>query len=160
LPYSLDAPHIASFYRRLVADGLGCGYVAMTVLLAGEEVVGALLGLRDGDVFSILRISNAGEAWKSCSPGRLVIARTMEHLCEVGCTSFDFTTGDYEFKRRLGVELGPLFELTEAKSWLGVPMAAKAAVKKRLHRHPNLTSRLRRILQRNATGPSLTMARG
>ncbi|MFI5011314.1 MAG: GNAT family N-acetyltransferase [Hyphomicrobiales bacterium] len=159
LPYILDAPHIASFYRKLVTDGLGCGYVAMTVLLAGEEVVAALLGLRHGDVFSVLRISNAGEAWKSCSPGRLVIARTMEHLCEEGCTSFDFTTGDYEFKRRLGVELGPLFELTEAKSLWGVPMAAKAAVKERLFRYPDLASRLRRLLQRDATGPRLTMAR-
>lgn len=159
LPYVLDEPHIANFYRKLVTDEYGCGYVAMTVLLAGEEVVAALLGLRNGSVFSILRISNAGGSWKCCSPGRLVIARAMERLCEEGCTSFDFTTGDYEFKRRLGVELGPLFELTEAKSWWGVPLAAKAAVRKRLLRYPNFTSKLRRLLQRNAAGPSLTMAR-
>jgi len=159
LPYLLDAPHIANFYRKLVTDGLGCGYVVMTVLLCGEDPVAALLGVRDGDVFTILRISNAGEAWKPCSPGRLVITRTIEHLCGEGCTSFDFTTGDYEFKRRLGVERRQLFELTQAKSWWGVPMAAKAAVKGRLRRHPRLENRLRNLFQREDLGVGLTMAR-
>ncbi len=159
LPYLLDAPHIAGFYRKLVSDGLACGYAVVTALLAGEETIAALLGIRNGDSFTILRIGNAGEAWKPCSPGRLVIARTIEHLCGEGCTSFDFTTGDYEFKRRLGAERGRLFELTEARSWWGVPIAAKAAVKGRLLRHPILANKVRRFLQRDAAGPGLMMAR-
>ena len=158
LAYLLDAPHIANFYRKLVTDGLDSGYVVVTALRAGDEVVGALLGICSGPRFTILRIGNAGEAWKTCSPGRLVITRTMEQLAEAGCTSFDFTTGDYEFKRRLGAKRGDLFELTLATSWLGAPMVARAAVKGRILRYPKLTSGLRRLAQRGAGRPGLMMA--
>jgi CelD/BcsL family acetyltransferase involved in cellulose biosynthesis len=156
LDYRLDAPHLASFYRRLVSDGLRCGYVIVTALRAGEEIVAALLGLRLGESFAVLRISHAGDRWKACSPGRLVITRTMEELCREGCTSFDFTIGDYEFKRRLGAERGELVELTLARSWLGVPLAASAAMKGHMRRHPRLASRVRRLLQR---GSGLMLAR-
>ncbi|SED62839.1 Acetyltransferase involved in cellulose biosynthesis, CelD/BcsL family [Rhizobiales bacterium GAS191] len=158
LPYILDTPDIANFYRELVIGGLGSGYTVMTVLLAGEDVVAALLGVRDDGVFSMVRISNAGEAWRSCSPGRLVITRTIEQLSAEGCGCFDFTIGDYEFKRRLGGERLELFELTQARSLRGLPMAAEASLKGHLRRHPRLAKWSRQLFQRRAAGPRLMMA--
>ena len=158
LAYSLDAPPIAGFYRKLIVDGLGCGYVVVTALRAGREVVAALLGIRTGSRFTILRICNAGERWKACSPGRLVITRTIEALCAQGATTFDFTTGDYEFKRRLGARRDDLFELTLARSWLGVPMVAKAAARGHMSRYPRFVSRVQRLLRPYAEGAGLMMA--
>ena len=148
LPYALSRPKVGAFYRDLIIEGLASGYVIMTVLLAGETVVAALLGLRRGSAFATLRISNAGQGWKRSSPGQLVIARTIEHMCAQGCTSFDFTIGDYEFKRRLGCKRTALIELTEALSWRGVLLASKAAVKGHLRRHPKLAGGLRQLLRR------------
>jgi CelD/BcsL family acetyltransferase involved in cellulose biosynthesis len=159
LPYLLDTPPIAAFYRKLVAEGFASGYAVVTALRAEGEVVAALLGIRSGSRFTVLRISNAGDFWKPSSPGRLVITHTMQELCAEGCTSFDFTTGDYEFKRRLGAERGDLFELTLARSWLGLPIIAKAAVKAQMRRYPELAGRVRRLLRGKAGGAGLMMAR-
>jgi len=158
LPYILDTPDIANFYRELVVGGLASGYTVMTVLLAGEEVVAVLLGVRHGKVFSILRTSNAGGAWKACSPGRLVIARSIELLSAESCDCFDFTIGDYEFKRRLGGERLKLFELTEATSWRGLPLAAIASLKGKLRRHPRLVRWVRRRFRRREPGQALMLA--
>ncbi len=158
LAYRLDAPHLAEFYRKLVTDGLPGGYVVVTALRAGDEIIAAVLGIRAGASFTILRICNCGDRWAPCSPGRLVIIRTMEQLAGEGCTSFDFATGDYEFKRRLGARRGDLFELTLATSWLGVPLVAKAALKGQMLRYPKLASKLRQLLQRDASGTGLMMA--
>jgi CelD/BcsL family acetyltransferase involved in cellulose biosynthesis len=159
LPYNLDLPAISDFYRKLVIDGLACGYLVMTTLLAGGEIVAALLGVRREQIFSVLRISNAGRSWKSSSPGRLVITRTIEHMVTQGCTSFDFSIGDYEFKRRLGGKRTPLYEVTEALSWRGVPLAGKAATKGRLRRYPKLARGLRQFLARETRGAKLMVAR-
>ncbi|KQP10526.1 hypothetical protein ASF28_05240 [Methylobacterium sp. Leaf99] len=108
LPYVLDDPAIARHYRILVERGLHDGSVVLTALTAGHEVVGALLGLRTGEHYAMVRLAAAGGEWRNASPGRLLIARTMEHLHGQGARTFDFTIGDYEYKRRFGVVSVPL----------------------------------------------------
>ncbi|MCJ2083857.1 GNAT family N-acetyltransferase [Methylobacterium sp. J-090] len=108
LPYVLDDPAIARHYRTLVERGLDDGSVVLTALTAGPEVVGALLGLRSGEHYAMVRLAAAGGAWRNVSPGRLLIARTMEHLHGHGARTFDFTIGDYDYKRRFGVVSVPL----------------------------------------------------
>ena len=51
----------------------------------------------------MIRISNAGEKWSNCSPGRLIIERTMAALHQDGVREFDFSIGNYAYKRRFGV---------------------------------------------------------
>jgi CelD/BcsL family acetyltransferase involved in cellulose biosynthesis len=82
----------------------------------------------------------------------------MQDLCREGCTSFDFTIGDYEFKRRLGAKREELVELTLARSWLGVPVAARAAVSRQMLHHPRLASGVKRLFQRG-NGTGLMLAR-
>jgi CelD/BcsL family acetyltransferase involved in cellulose biosynthesis len=67
----------------------------------------------------MVRISNAGKSWSNCSPGRLVIERTMALLHADGVRTFDFSVGSYDYKRRFGVSDVPLFDLTAALSWRG-----------------------------------------
>ena len=120
LPYALGEAQNEAFYDQLVATGLKDGSVILTALLNGSEVVAALLGIRSGDHYAMVRLGVAGGHWKACSPGRLVIERTMNHLHAQGLRSFDFTIGDYDYKRRLGVTPLPLVDLNRALSWRGV----------------------------------------
>lgn len=120
LPYRLDGPLYHNFYETLVAEGLADGYTVVTALMTGEaDVVGALLGICDGRSYAMIRLSHASRSWAHCSPGRLVIDRTMHHLHNEGLRRFDFTTGDYDYKTRFAVERVGLHDLREPLSLLG-----------------------------------------
>ena len=137
-PYLLDDPAIVGFYRALVDGGLADGSIRLTALLAGDEVVAALLGIVAGRDYAMVRLSTGGEAWNACSPGRLVIERTIHHLHAQGARRFDFTIGDYPYKRRLGAVPRPLHDLTHALSWRGLPLAGRDAGAAAIHRNPTL----------------------
>ena len=123
LNFILNDATCAAFYRNLVRDGVGNGYALVSVLMAGEEVVATLLGIRNGSRYVMIRISNAGEKWSNCSPGRLIIERTMAALHSDGVREFDFSIGNYAYKRRFGVKPLPLVDLSAALSWRGLPYA-------------------------------------
>lgn len=123
--YSLDDDNSAAFHRELIVRGLADGYVVVTALTAGEEVVATLLGIRTGAHYVMVRISNAGKAWSNCSPGRLVIERTMAMLHADGVRTFDFSVGSYDYKRRFGVSDVALVDLTAALSWRGWPVTLR-----------------------------------
>lgn len=120
--YSLDDESSAAFHRELIVRGLADGYVVLTALTCGEEIVATLLGIRTGSHYVMVRISNAGKAWSNCSPGRLVIERTMAMLHADGIRTFDFSVGSYDYKRRFGVSDVALVDLTAALSWRGWPV--------------------------------------
>ncbi|WP_291863073.1 GNAT family N-acetyltransferase [Bradyrhizobium sp.] len=120
--YSLDDESSAGFHRELIVRGLNDGYVVLTALTSGEEIVATLLGIRTGSHYVMVRISNAGKAWSNCSPGRLVIERTMAMLHADGVRTFDFSVGSYDYKRRFGVGDVALVDLTAALSWRGWPV--------------------------------------
>jgi len=98
LNFILNDETSAAFYRNLVGDGVDGGYAVMSALTVGEEVVATLLGIRDGARYVMVRISNAGERWSNCSPGRLIIERTMAALHKDGVREFDFSIGNYAYK--------------------------------------------------------------
>ncbi|GJE18672.1 GNAT family N-acetyltransferase [Methylobacterium marchantiae] len=143
--YRLDEAEFDAFYRRLVERGLDRGYAVISALTSGDEVVAALLGIRDAGTYVMIRISNAGEEWSHCSPGRLVIDKTMEALHAEGCRSFDFSIGDYDYKRRFNVEPLPLLDLTVPLGWRGLKGAVRAKLVSTLRRYPALDRRVRDI---------------
>jgi len=146
LPYTLDDEAAAAFYRHLIADGLPCGQVVMTALTAGDEVVASLLGVRNAGRYVMIRISNAGAQWSNCSPGRLLIARTMAHLHAQGTRIFDFGVGTYAYKRRFGTRERPLVDRTEGLTWRAAPIVARARAVEALRKWPALDQRLRRVM--------------
>jgi CelD/BcsL family acetyltransferase involved in cellulose biosynthesis len=150
LSYSLNDQAYAAFYRGLVAANLRTGYAVLSALTVGEEVVATLLGIRNGSRYVMVRFSNAGEKWASCSPGLLVIERTMAALHADGVRSFDFGTGNYAYKRKFGVTQLPLLNITKALSWRGKPLALRDRIVRELRRFPRLAARISCVLGRRS----------
>ncbi|MEH6413490.1 GNAT family N-acetyltransferase [Pseudomonas sp. CGJS7] len=150
--YILDEPGYREFYRRLIEEGLAGGEVVLTALMAGEEVVAALLGLRRGGEYAMIRIGNAAGEWRNCSPGRLVIERTMAALHAQGVRRFDFTIGDYAYKRGFMPDQLKLFDSTVALSWKGLPRSRYLALRYGLKRWLAERPRLRRRLEALRSG--------
>lgn len=144
-PYILDHPAIAAFYERVLLDGLETGFASIFCLSADDTPVAMLFGVQCGTTFLLLRISNAGEAWKNCSPGRLIVVETMRELREEGISTFDMTIGDYAFKRGFGPEPMPLADTTIAGSWRGWASVLSARAKSAVRASPRLHGLVRRI---------------
>jgi CelD/BcsL family acetyltransferase involved in cellulose biosynthesis len=142
--YLLNEETSASFYRNLIVTGLHDGSTVMTALTCGEEIVATLLGVRSEQHYIMIRISNAGAQWSNCSPGRLIIAQTMAHLHAQGVRQFDFSIGNYAYKRRFDVAPVALVDKTAALSWRGSPNIAREGAIQWLRRHPALDERMRR----------------
>lgn len=151
LNFILNDAACASFYHNLVRDGTGSGYALTSALKAGDEVVATLLGIRCGTRYVMIRISNAGDKWSNCSPGRLVIERTMAALHKDGVREFDFSTGNYAYKRRFGVTPLPLVDVSAALSWRGLPRVLRDRAVRELRTYPRLTARLKRLLGKPPT---------
>jgi len=149
LDFILNDETCAAFYRNLVRDGVGRGYALTSALTVGDEVVATLLGIRTGSRYVMIRISNAGDKWSNCSPGRLIIERTMAALHKDGVRQFDFSIGNYAYKRRFGVAHWPLVDISAALSWRGLPHALRDRAIYGLRNYPNLTRRLKRALGRS-----------
>jgi CelD/BcsL family acetyltransferase involved in cellulose biosynthesis len=146
LKFILNDETCASFYRKLVGDGVGEGYAVLSALTVGDEVVATLLGIRQGSCYVMVRISNAGEKWSTCSPGRLIIERTMAALHRDGIRQFDFSIGNYTYKRRFGVVRTPLVNITSALSWRGLPYDLRDRVARWLRRYPRLAAQMHRAV--------------
>lgn len=150
-PYTMDEPVTADFYRRLIARGLTQDYAVLTLLRSHNELVAALLGVRDGDSYVMIRLAHAGADWSRVSPGRLLIHKTLERLHGEGCRNFDFSVGNYAYKRRFGPLRTPLFDYVEARSPKGLPMALHAHAAGWLRRRPALRERVRRLMGKTAS---------
>jgi CelD/BcsL family acetyltransferase involved in cellulose biosynthesis len=146
LNFILNDATCAAFYRNLVRDGIGNGFALVSALMAGEEVVATLLGIRVGSRYVMIRISNAGEKWSNCSPGRLIIERTMAALHKQGVREFDFSIGNYAYKRRFGVTRLPLIDFSAALSWRGLPYALRDRAARELRSYPKLAAYLKGAL--------------
>jgi CelD/BcsL family acetyltransferase involved in cellulose biosynthesis len=146
LNFVLNDEACAAFYRNLVRDGVGSGYAVVNALKVGEEIVATLLGIRCGARYVMIRISNAGDKWSNCSPGRLIIERTMAALHKDGVRQFDFSVGNYAYKRRFGVVALPLVDISAALGWRGWPYALRDRAARELRNYPGLTARLKRVL--------------
>jgi CelD/BcsL family acetyltransferase involved in cellulose biosynthesis len=145
LNFVLNEDASVAFYRHLVGENLHSGYAVLSALTVGEEVVATLLGIRCGSRYVMVRISNAGEKWSKCSPGRLIIERTMAALHKDGVRSFDFSIGNYAYKRRFGVVPLPLADITTALSWRGIPYALRDRAVRELRRYPQFAAFVGRV---------------
>ena len=148
--YVLDEPGAAAFYRSLVASPADT--VVLTALTAGEEVVAALLGLRWRGEYIMVRISNAEGAWANASPGRVIIDKSMEWLHGQGQRHFDFSIGNYDYKRRFGVEPIALVDWVRPLSPWGLLGRIDAEARAWVRRHPGLRQALQRLRARVSRG--------
>nr|WP_246412961.1 GNAT family N-acetyltransferase [Methylobacterium brachythecii] len=146
--YVLDEPNAAAFYRNLVESPATKDAVILTALTAGEEVVAALLGLHHDGEYIMVRISNAEGVWSNASPGRIIIDKSMEWLHGRGHRHFDFSIGNYDYKRRFGVEPIALVDLVRPLGLRGLPAKAELHARAWLRRHPRARALAERALGR------------
>ena len=144
LKFFLSDDCCGKFYRNLVARGLEAGYVVISTLTCDEGVVATTLGIRQGADYVLLRTSNAGIKWSSCSPGLLTIDRTMAALHKQGVRRFDLSIGNYSYKRRFGAVHVPLTDASLALSWRGLPFMMRDRAAQWLRRYPRLADPVRR----------------
>jgi CelD/BcsL family acetyltransferase involved in cellulose biosynthesis len=141
----------ARFYRDLVRRGIVEGYAVVSALICGDETVATALGIRQGTNYSLLRTSYAGKRWSSCSPGLLVVERTMATLHQQGVRKFDLSIGNYDYKRRFGAMQFPLTDVTIALSWRGLPSLLRDLAARQLRRHPWLAAQVGCLLGKRPT---------
>lgn len=134
--YLLDEPAITDFYRDLVRQGVANQSVRLTALMAGDEFVAALLGVAHNTTLSMVRLSTGDRKWSNCSPGRLLIYKTMEFMHKQSFDTFDFTIGDYAYKRRMGAQFVPLCNIVESGNLRHIPHALILRLRFRLQRSP------------------------
>jgi CelD/BcsL family acetyltransferase involved in cellulose biosynthesis len=146
LNFILNDKTYAAFYRNLVRDNVANGFAVLSALTAGDEVVATLLGIRQGARYVMVRVSNAGEKWSNCSPGRLIIERTMAALHRDGVRQFDFSIGNYAYKRRFGVARIALVDFSAALSWRGLPYALRDRAARWLRGRPRIAERIKHIM--------------
>ena len=137
-PFFLDQPSIRLFYEKLLMSGLSDGNVLLSTLTVGDEPIATLLGLVDGRTYTLVHLATAGGRWKMYSPGRLIIERTMQALHKDRYRRFDFTTGDYPYKRMFGATTVPLVDAHIAVSWRGLPSIISTRAKQAIGRHEGL----------------------
>jgi CelD/BcsL family acetyltransferase involved in cellulose biosynthesis len=139
-PFVLNDETHARFYREVVRQGLDEGYAVVSALVCDEGVIGTSFGIRQGATYYLLRISHAGDSWSSCSPGLLIIERTMAALHAKGVRRFDLSIGNQDYKRRFGAERVPLTDVSVALSWRGFPFAWRDHAAQGLRRYPAAAS--------------------
>jgi CelD/BcsL family acetyltransferase involved in cellulose biosynthesis len=150
-PYEMETPVTAGFHRRLLQTGVPSGFALLTTLTAGEELVAALLGVRDGETYVMIRLVHAGGKWSNVSPGRLLIHKTLELLHGQGYRRFDFSIGNYAYKRRFGPTRTPLYDVVRAATLPGLIAASRIRAGAALRQYPQARATVRRLLGKPAS---------
>ena len=114
----------------------------------------ALLGVARGATYVMIRICSGSGEWSNCSPGRLVITQTMQMLHAQGYRHFDFSIGDYAYKRRLGVSSRPLFRLRMVMSIRGLALLAYDQSKDFIKQHPAILTQAKRLRNLRSGSPA------
>jgi CelD/BcsL family acetyltransferase involved in cellulose biosynthesis len=128
----VENPDVAHFYRHLAQTGFASGKVRMTHLQAEGRLLAANFALYDDKRVYLIRIASLRDQWAPFKLGLLASQRLIEHAIEDKAQVFDFTIGDYDFKRRFGAAPEALYELTLPLTWRGWLPALIAQMKRRL----------------------------
>ncbi|WP_244480510.1 GNAT family N-acetyltransferase [Methylobacterium sp. Leaf399] len=151
----LDRPEVVDFYRAAALNGGPDGLVRVFGIAVGGEWIATAYGLCHHGAFHGIILAMAGEPWKGCSPGILIVAEIMVWARRQGLTYLDFTIGDLPYKNGFRPVAHDLMEVAHARSLRGhAILAAERALrgaKATLQRHPALFDRLResrRMLRR------------
>jgi CelD/BcsL family acetyltransferase involved in cellulose biosynthesis len=130
--------------------------IELYALYAGDRIAATCGGIVANGRFSTMFNSIARDEMAQGSPGRIILSRLVEHLCQRGITSFDLGVGETQYKDLFCDDVEPLFDnflpLTPSGRLIAGAMAAVYAAKRSIKQTPVLWStvksarRLRSIL--------------
>jgi CelD/BcsL family acetyltransferase involved in cellulose biosynthesis len=98
-PYEME--NITSFYERLVQsqDGADSQSLIISAIFLDDRPLAVILGMIKGSGFHGLIMSMVTGELARFSPGRILLLRTMQHLCETGIRKIDFGVGEANYKK-------------------------------------------------------------
>jgi CelD/BcsL family acetyltransferase involved in cellulose biosynthesis len=94
----LEVSPVRAFVTRLVDEGVGAGWTHFSRLTVGGEAVAWHLGLLHGGELYFWMPTHL-VAWNAVSPGKLLLARLIEHGIAAGWSALHFQTGAQDYKR-------------------------------------------------------------
>lgn len=143
--YWLDRREVSAFYRDLIVENRSGDFASLFALKVDAQIVAIILGITKGRTFTLLRIADAGEDWRHCSPGRMAVLEAMHQLMAEGITTYDMGIGDYPFKRWIGCEPYPLYDRAIAVSPRGWVYVVADSLKRHLRANAMALAIVRRI---------------
>ena len=146
-PYRLDEAQFESFYRALLRDGHDDASVVVTALMVEDRMIAGLYSIVDGKGCAMVRMGVTQGPESKCSPGRLLIERTIHALHGEGLRVFDLTIGDYLHKRGFSPTRLALCDARVALSPFGLPACGLWKAKAMVKAHPRLARGARRLMR-------------
>ena len=154
-----DREGIPAFYRNAALNGLSNGPAGVWCLTVDDEIIATSYCLvNDGIIYGLV-LTTAGETWKNCSPGIVIVGELMQWASQQNFTYMDMTIGSLPYKVNFGAKTKELWQVSEYKTIFGWivwrSLEAIARSKTWLEGHPKaflVVRGLRRALRRRAAG--------
>ncbi len=154
-----DREGIPEFYRNAALHGLSNGPAGLWCLSVDNEVIATSYCLvHDGTIYGLV-LTTAGESWKNCSPGIVLVGELMQWAADHSFTYMDMTIGSLPYKVNFGAKTKELWLISEYRTVFGWvflrSIQAIARSKTWLERHPKAflaVRAVRRTLRRRAAG--------
>ena len=154
-----DREGIPEFYRNAALNGLSNGPAGLWCLSVDNEIIATSYCLVHDETIYGLVLTTAGESWKNCSPGIVLVGELMQWAADQCFAYMDMTIGSLPYKVNFGAQNKELWQLSEYRTIFGWAfvraMEASARAKTWLERHPKafLAVRgVRRALRRRVAG--------
>jgi CelD/BcsL family acetyltransferase involved in cellulose biosynthesis len=132
LDYVLSEPAKSRFYHRLAQEGVANGKTVMATFRVKGELVAANFGICEQNRVYYLRLTNLYGEWSPFKLGLLVTEYLIRTKQEQGITCFDFTLGDYDYKKRFGATQIHLHDVEVPLSWRGWSSVLNLQIRRRL----------------------------
>ena len=139
----------ARFYRELVRTGLATGETRLVRMTIAGRSVALNFYVRAGDQMVYLRMANDMQECAKLSLGMVITERALRDAFDAGMHVFDFSIGNYDYKRRFGGKAMALCNLVLPRSSKGLPFALAWHARDRLSK----SSLLRRLTGRDPFPP-------
>jgi len=125
-PLQTDA--VFSFYKRIATEGVRNGSARTFCLYSSGEPVAVMFGLVFRRTFLLLLVGFDLERFRRLSVGLLAIEDTLRTSVESGDLAYDFTIGDYSYKRQFGAQPTPLYECHVPLTFAGWLLVTQAEI--------------------------------
>lgn len=92
-------PEVKTFYRRIASSQSGQFRGHVAIMTIEDNVISTHVGMVFRDRFYMILPSYAGGDWYRYSPGLLLMEYLIETSIKEGCTIYDMTVGDEDYKK-------------------------------------------------------------
>jgi GT2 family glycosyltransferase len=120
----LSNPAFRGIYRKASRNAAKKGKTVFLELFLDGRLAGSLLGIKQGDRFSVLNIGFSKDYDARQSLGNVLFLKAINYCCKEGLKKFDLLGGNPEYKAKFGGELKSGLELKVFKSGKDAKMSS------------------------------------